>query len=122
MLYNCAKIRHIFHFFRRPFTITSPHKPVGGLVVKFDSSLVLLTFITGNLFNLRRNQELVLACILWKHEMTYGVEFLKRLADDFNGFADILLANHEWRSESDTTSLISRFVRHEKRNKTYMLT
>lgn len=83
---------------------------------------MLLTFITGNLFNLRRNQELVLACILWKHEMTYGVELLKRLADDFNGFADILLADHEWRSESDTTSLISRFVRHEKRNKTYMLT
>lgn len=54
--------------------------------------------------------------------MTYGVELLKGLADDFDGFADILLADHEWGSKSDTTSLNQQICHHAKRDKTYMLT
>lgn len=44
------------------------HNRLGGLglVIKLDGSFVLLTLITGNLFNLRRNQSRFLQCK--KHE------------------------------------------------------
>lgn len=56
MLYICAKFLTKFRF-SQTFTITSPHKPVGGLIVKLDSSLVLLTLIAGNFLNLRRRNQ-----------------------------------------------------------------